>query len=252
MGNGSRQMRQRRAKFLMQLVLVLALLVFGCAQFAIGGGAYAHEVQPLRNFLNVGEGQRDGLINIRNTRDNALPIEMAVFRRVVEEDGTQTMVPADDDFLIFPPQMIIPQGASQGVRFQYLGSPTLTQSVAYVIEAQEVPVVPAGFTGITTVYNVGSAVYVQPARPRAELAISNVSRDGDVVRFEVRNIGNDYSFLTLNAMELNFGGQRFTLEAETVNEIIANPIIPPNSLRRFEMDVSRFPNGTPEIRFGRF
>lgn len=252
MVNASRQMRQRHARFPMQLAFAVVLLVVGCAEFSIGGGAYAHEVQPIRNFVNVGEGQRDGVINIRNTRNSDLPIEMAVFRRVVEEDGTQTMVPADDDFLIFPPQMVIPQGASQGVRFQYLGDPTLTQSVAYVIEAQEVPVVPEGFSGIITVYNVGSAVYIQPARPRAELAISNISRDGDIVRFEVRNIGNDYSFLTLNAMELNFGGERFTLEAETVNEIIANPIVPPNSLRRFEMDVSRFPNGTPEIRFGRF
>ena len=251
MVNRSGHVHPRRARVQVQCAMLIALLVLGSADIRLGGSAYAHEVQPIRIFLNVGEGQREGVINIRNTRDKALPVEIAVFRRIVSEDGAQNLVPADDDFLVFPPQMLVAQGSSQSVRFQYIGDPRISESISYIIEAQEVPVVPDGFTGIVTVYNVGSAVYMQPARPRAELAISNIQRDGDVVRFEVRNTGNDYSFLTLIALELIFGTEKFTLEAETVNEIIRNPIVPPNSLRRFEMDVSRFPDGTPEIRFGR-
>ena len=245
-------MRRQGFNIPLQLAVAFTLLLFGCTTLAIGSAGHTHEVQPIRSFINVGEGQRDGVISIRNTRNHSLPIEMVVFRRIVAEDGTQTLERADDDFLVFPPQMVVPEGASQAVRYQYLGDPDIAESIAYVIEAQEVPVVPEGFSGITTVYNVGAAVYVQPARPQAQLAISNVRRDGDIVRFEVRNSGNDYSFLTLNQMELRFADEAFALEPEVVNAIIANPIVPPNSLRRFEMDVSAYPDGVPEIRFGRF
>lgn len=251
MVNGAGQMRRHTFSMPVQLALVFALIIFGCSAIT-PSEAVAHEVQPIRTFMNIGEGQREGLLTVRNTRTSALPLEIAVFRRLVAEDGTQTMVPADDDFLIFPPQMVLPQGGSQGVRFQYLGDPGITESIAYVIEVQEVPVVPEGFSGITTVYNVGAAIYIQPARPQAQLAISGVRREGDIVRFEVRNSGNDYSFLSLNQMELRFASQTFALEPGAVNAIIANPIVPPNSLRSFEMDVSAYPDGVPEIRFGRF
>lgn len=245
-------MRRQSFSIPLQLALVFALLLIGCTTLAVGSTGHAHEVLPIRNFLNVGQGQRDGVITIRNTRNHTLPVEMAVFRRIVTEDGVQTLERADDEFLVFPPQFVVPQGGSQAVRFQYLGDPDIAQSIAYVIEAQEVPVVPEGFSGITTVYNVGAALYVQPARPRAQLEISNVRREGSSVHFEVRNTGNDYSFLTLNQMQLRFADGVFDLEPEAVNEIIANPIVPPNSLRRFEMDVSAYPDGVPEIRFGRF
>ena len=86
------------------------------------------------------------------------PWKWSCFRRIVSEDGVQTLERADDEFLVFPPQFVVPQGGSQAVRFQYLGDPDIAQSIAYVIEAQEVPVVPEGFSGITTVYNLGAAL----------------------------------------------------------------------------------------------
>ena len=58
-------------------------------------------VEPL--FLEIAPTQ-SAAIRVRNTSDAAIPVEVLFFKRDVEAQGIQTRIPADDDFIIFPPQ----------------------------------------------------------------------------------------------------------------------------------------------------
>ena len=151
------------------------------------------------------------------------------------------------EFLVFPPQFVVPQGGSQAVRFQYLGDPDIAQSIAYVIEAQG----KSRWSRRASVASPRSTMwapplYVQlPVRaPSWSSAMSGARASSVHFRGVEKPTGEwTYSFLTLNQMQLVvFADGVFDLEPEAVNEIIANPIVPPNSLRRFEMDVSAYPD----------
>jgi fimbrial chaperone protein len=199
--------------------------------------AHAYEVGPMRIFLDLGAGQTSSVFTIRNIRETDLPVEMEVYRRLVSEDGEQELVPADDDFVIFPPQVLIGGLQNQAVRIQYVGDPALSESVSYVIQVAEVPVVPDEFTGVVFAYNFGVSVYVRAPGAEDRVVFSPAERQDGGLVFTARNDGADYNFLSLHALEINANGRRVTLTPDQVAERAGNPIIPPNATRRFNLSL---------------
>lgn len=208
--------------------------------------ASAHEVMPMRVELVPQGGSRSALVSVRNTRDLDLPFEVVVLRRITAADGTETLEPADADFLVFPPQGLVKPGSSQSVRFEYVGEQNLTESRSYLLDVREVPVTPPGFSGIMTVYNVGVAVYVEPPRAFADLEVSALSRDGALITFDIRNRGNDFVVLSRRDIEFDFGGETIRMAGSEFTSRTSNPVVPPNSVRHFKMQADGLPAGAPK------
>ena len=210
------------------LLLVLAFL----AALGLPGMAHAYEVTPMRVFLQPDRGQNSATITINNIREEDLPVEIQVFRRLIAADGEQVFEPADEEFITFPPQVQIPAGQSQAIRFQYIGD-LGEVAEAFVVQVTEVPVNKLEGTGIQFTYNFGVAVYVQPPRARARLVAGEaVAADGNL-RFKVTNNGNDYGFMTGQVLEYRLGAERITLTPDDMASVISNPIVPPGSAREF-------------------
>lgn len=210
------------------LWLAFAIIV----ALALTGAARAYEVTPMRVFLQPERGQNSTTITINNIREEPLPIEIQVLRRVVTADGEQIFEPADDEFITFPPQVQIPAGQSQAIRIQYVG--TLTElAEAFVVQVTEVPVNKLEGTGIQFTYNFGVAVYVQPSRARARLSVGEAVAADGMLRFKVANSGNDYGFLTGQVLEYRVGTSRVTLTPDDVASLVSNPIVPPGATREF-------------------
>lgn len=224
----------------------LAVLVAVSALVAIAPEpAVAHEVTPMRMQLVPAAGQRSGVVSVRNTRDKDLPFEVVVLRRFTAADGSETTEPADEDFIIFPPQALVAQGASQSIRFEYVGEPNLTESRVYILDVREVPVTPQDFSGILTVYNFGVAVYVKPVGASADLDVGPATRDGDLLNFEVRNLGNDFAVLSRRVVTLDYADQRVVLQGTDFAGRVENPVVPPNALRSFSISAAGLPPGAP-------
>ncbi len=219
------------------LLLAVLLLLQGLASPAL-----AYEVTPMRIFLQTDRGQTSATITINNVRDTALPVEILVFRRFVAPDGSQTFEPADEQFIVFPPQVQIEPGQSQAIRIQFAGT-IGAESEAYVVQVTEVPVNRLEGTGIQFTYNFGVAVYLQPARARARLAVGKAALVDGALHFELVNSGNDYGFLTGQALEYRIGANRVTLSPDDLGGIVSNPIVPPHSARQFVLPIAPAADG---------
>jgi P pilus assembly chaperone PapD len=217
---------------------------------ALASAVRAYEVTPMRVFLQPDRGQTSATITINNIREEPLPVEIQVFRRVVTADGEQVFEPAEEEFITFPPQVQIPAGQSQALRIQYVG--TLAEvAEAFVVQVTEVPVNKLEGTGIQFTYNFGVAVYVQPPRARARLAVSEASAAEGTLRFKVANSGNDYGFLTGQALEYRLGAARVTLTPDELAGLVANPIVPPGATREFAFPIAATtPGATPAAASG--
>jgi fimbrial chaperone protein len=221
----------RKTGLLAVLLALVAALLSG-----FPGVARAYEVTPMRIFLQPERGQASATITINNVRDEALPVEIAVFRRRVASDGEQTFEPADDEFIVFPPQAQIGPSQSQAVRVQYIGD--LGEiAEAFVVQVTEVPVNRLEGTGIQFTYNFGVAVYVQPPRARARLSVRDAQLADGALRFQVTNSGNDFGFLTGQALEYRIGSARVSLTPDELATVISNPIVPPQATRDFVLDL---------------
>lgn len=213
------------------------------AAFMLAGAVRAYEVTPMRVFLQPDRGQNSATITINNIREEPLPVEIQVFRRVVAADGEQVFEPAEEEFITFPPQVQIPAGQSQAIRIQYVGA-LGEVAEAFVVQVTEVPVNKLEGTGIQFTYNFGVAVYVQPPRARARLAVSEATAAEGTLRFKVSNSGNDYGFLTGQMLEYRVGTTRVQLKPDELAELVSNPIVPPGASREFALPLTTAP-GAP-------
>jgi len=200
--------------------------------FGLAGAVRAYEVTPMRVFLQPDRGQNSATITINNIREEPLPVEIEVFRRVVAANGEQVFEPAEEEFITFPPQVQIAAGQSQAIRIQYVGE-LGEVAEAFVVQVTEVPVNRLEGTGIQFTYNFGVAVYVQPPRARARLAVSEASAAEGTLRFKVANSGNDYGFLTGQVLEYRIGATRVQLTPDELTGLVSNPIVPPGATREF-------------------
>jgi len=118
---------------------LLVALVMVVAALGASSAALAMRVSPM--IVEMGTTGSDGVarIELQNLNPAKLPYEVRVTRIEYRNDGTITETPADDDFLIFPPQGVLLANARQVIRVQWVGPP-LDSSRAYYVSINQLPV----------------------------------------------------------------------------------------------------------------
>jgi P pilus assembly chaperone PapD len=201
--------------------------------------ADAYEVGPLRIFLAPSQGRASATISVNNTSNEELLFEVKTFRRDVARDGDQKLVPVEGVFTVFPVQARVAPQKTQAVRIQYRGDPVTADSRSYVVQIAEVPVMKPDFSGVKFTYDFGVAVYVDSAKPKSDLGpLTDVAASGGELHFSVENRGNAYAFTAGYALRYTTSdGKSQTLEPSELAKLIRNPIIPPHSVRDFDLQI---------------
>lgn len=78
-------------------------------------------------------------VELSNPGQNEFPVEAQMFRGIISETGELELTPADEDFLVFPPQRVVPARSQQVFRVQYVGDPDLRQSEMYYMQIRQIP-----------------------------------------------------------------------------------------------------------------
>jgi fimbrial chaperone protein len=97
-------------------------------------------VTPMVSELLTTGAASTARIQVGNDTSAPLPFEAKVVKITWHEDGSRTESPADDDFLVFPPQGLIGAGSHQVVRVQWLGDPQTKGSEAFYLEIKQLPI----------------------------------------------------------------------------------------------------------------
>ena len=200
-------------------------------------------VQPMSYDLTPNGGTTKQDLRVENTSSTPTPVEMRVELREILPDGTDKRTPAEDDFLIFPPQAILPPNGFQTFRVQYIGDPTITQTKLYLITAAQLPVSGTGeqTSGIQIVYNVGTLAAVTPKGASAKIVITGVTptTDGKKIEITVTNNGTRYARLRHGIWTLTSGnGKTEIVEGEALRNAIENSLIEPGKARIVQLPVS--------------
>lgn len=205
--------------------------------------AQAHRVYPMSYELApVGSGAAT-VLRVDNTTDRPLTLEVTVEKRSWDERGNETRTPADEDFLVLPPQMIVEPGKTQAIRVQYVGDPAIDQTAMYVVGVNQVPVAdPNAGTGVQFVINFGTAAYVVPAGAKTELKVVSVSPASDPGQIEVtlENTGARYAPLGSTTWTFTNGaGQSMELSGDPLREALVASVVPSRARRVFTLATSQ-------------
>jgi fimbrial chaperone protein len=122
-------------KFRPFAVAALALVAGLCAPVA----ALAMRVSPMVSEMSTTGADAVARIELQNLNQTKLPYETHVTLITFDADGHPSESPADQDFLVFPPQGVLVAGGRQVIRVQWVG-PQLDSSRAYYVSINQLPV----------------------------------------------------------------------------------------------------------------
>lgn len=222
----------------------LLRLVAGFSFLLLGAqGALSFTLVPMRAVLTLPADIGGQTLQVRNPRRGALPLVFEIFEREVNEDGTEVTKPADDAFVVFPPQAVVPAGKTQAVRIQWVGG-ALTQSRSFVLFAREVPVNLSGHSksGVKALLRVGASIHVTSRgfAPKPQLVRYRPAQNGVMV--SIGNSGNEYIYI--NELGLQFGSEE--IGGSELANVAGRTLIPPGVIRTFRVGGV---HGAPKLIF---
>lgn len=206
-------------------------------------------------------------VEVQNINPGKLAFETRIYRMNFDENGNIVETPADDSFLVFPPQGVLPTGGRQVIRLQWVGAPDLAASEAYYVSINQLPVELAPSTTedvgaqVQVLYNMRALAVVAPpgAQPNVEVAsarsvmvqlpaeeASNEARPPvNVVEVKLRNTGRRHAMMSHFGWRLEGSdpqGQwlRVDVSAEELNRAVGTGYVPALGERTFYLPVTGF------------
>jgi fimbrial chaperone protein len=225
------------------LLQCLALCFSAVVATAAIPSVLAMSVTPVVvDMTTTGTGNR-AQISVINDGAKPLPVEIIVSRIDVNEAGDVSNSLAGDEFLIFPPQALVPAGATQTFRVQWVGDPQIKTSQSYSFSVNQVPVkMPAGQSGVQVVFNFATIINVAPAGGQASINLVNTGIGKDDKgksrpTLTVKNPGNKHAKLTDATINLSGGGWSETLRPEQLRQTMGVGLVQPGKTRKFLLPV---------------
>ena len=160
-----------------RIFLTSAALVLG----AVAPAAALTFTPLVQEFSGSGPGSKQ-VFRVGNEGDGPIAVQVEIKGRHVATDGRETLSDADQEFLIFPPQMVLKAGEERLVRVQWLGDPAPTRQLGYRIIAEQLPVnfdneQPAS-NQLRILVRYEGSIYISPPGAESRLGVTATARTG--------------------------------------------------------------------------
>lgn len=214
--------------------------------------AKAMSVTPVVVEMSSTGAKSRATLQVVNDSAKQLPVEIQISRVELDANGQQKLSPAGDEFLVFPPQVMVAPGATQVFRIQWVGEPVIPASRSYIFSINQVPVKMApGKSGVQIVFNFGTVVNVAPPQGQRDIKLvgSGVGRDAKGQlrpALTVTNPGNVHALLSDATVKLSSGSWSKTLTPAELRQTLGVGLVQPGKQRRFLLPVD-LPRGVTQV-----
>ena len=188
--------------------------------------ANALQMTPLSLVLKPSGGGAKQSVRITNESNQPIAVQFSVTTRQ-QINNKEIRTPADRDFMIYPPQTIIPAKTTQKVRVEWLGAGNMPKEQAYRLIAEQVHVSLDGKekTGITMLMTLVNGLYVQPNGTKSNVQVKAVQRQGNKLAVTLTNTGTRHQILKFATLVLKNGGKVLSLKGKSIEGLEGNNVL---------------------------
>lgn len=206
-------------------------------------------------------------IEVQNINAGKLAFQTRIFRMEIDKDGVISETPADDQFLVFPPQGALPAGGRQVVRLQWVGDAEIPTSQAYYVSVEQLPVAfEPGSTEsvgaqVQILYNMRALVVVAPPGAKPDVKATSVKQVNyqppalpgakdtppmqDGVEVVLQNSGRRHAMMSAFGWQLegkDTAGKwlRVDVSPDDLNRVVGTGYVPAQGERTFRLPVPGF------------
>ncbi len=165
------------------------------------------------DFTPSGRGSTQ-VYRIENTNAETAAVEIYIKSRTMKINGEDQLSDADDDFSIFPTQLVLQPGQMQIVRVQYTGPVSLTTEKAYRLIAEQLPIdigqAPQNGGRMRLLVKYVTSAYIVPAgvRPKVTLVETKITTEKGNAWLELLIHNEGSSRKILKAVQIQIAGQK--------------------------------------------
>ena len=176
--------------------------------------ANALQMEPLSMVLRPSGPNANKVFRIINESSKPIAVQLSMTTRK-QVGNKEVRLPADDKFMIYPPQTIIPAKSAQKVRIQWLGDSQIKDEQAYRLIAEQVYVsLQKEQTGVNMLMRLEGALYVQPSKTKSQVKVTQLKPEGNKRGVTVANVGNRHQLLNKATLNLKHGNQLISLKGK--------------------------------------
>ena len=209
-----------------------------------GSAVRAHQVEPMAYTMTPSGQMATKRVIVTNTDGAPIDVELTAFSVDVDIDGKRTFTPADNAFLIYPPQATVKPGTAQSFQVRYIGAPNLDKGRLYVVKVSQLNVSytekesAAGITSrVGIVLNFNTTVVVQPAKLLASVSVIKPLTTGTDGRqmVTVKNAGDGVADLSTLHWVATYDGKTEAVPPEKL-KYGETSMLPPGGSRVVMLD----------------
>lgn len=135
---------------------------------------------------------------VENNTDEPAAVQVSAETWTMDSAGVETNASAEQDFVIFPAQVVLKPHESRAVRVQYVGTPA-AQEKAYRLIAEQLPVdlekTPQAGSAVKFMLKFKAALYVTPPEARSQLSVFAEEMADRKLRLTIKNSGQAHTLL---------------------------------------------------------
>lgn len=158
-------------------VVVSACAVGAVALLLPGARARAqsYEISPLLAELQPTGARSEQTFRVLNKSDTPIAVEAVIRDREMSDAGQNLDGEISEDFILVPPQMVVPAQGSQTLRLRWIGEPQLQRERPFRMRVRQIPVTfeaPADGGRVTVAFSYVANVYVAPPNAASDLVLT--------------------------------------------------------------------------------
>lgn len=206
--------------------------------------ASALQMNPLSVVVKPTGGGARQTFKVTNESNKPIAVQFSVTTRQ-QVNNKEVRRPADRDFMIYPPQTIIPPRTTQKVRVEWVGKQRVTKELAYRLIAEQVYVSleKKQQTGISMLMTLVGALYVQPNNTKSNVQVKAVQRHGNKLAITLSNAGTRHQLMNYATLTLRNGGKVINLKGKNLIGLEGNNVLAGATKRFFIPLPPGFVNG---------
>jgi fimbrial chaperone protein len=208
------------------LVKLGLILVVASASFV----THAISFTPIEmDFAPTGRGSTQ-IFRLENTTPEPVAVEISMKSRLMKLNGEDDLQDAEDQFNVFPSQVVMQPGQVQSVRVQYIGPAALDRERAFRLIAEQLPIdvgqAPSNGGRMRLLVKYVASVYVLPSNLKAILSVTKLEVvDGKWLAITMQNQGKTRKILKNISLDIgSVGLSSLDLKGLEGENILANTI----------------------------
>lgn len=203
--------------------------------------AYAFKLVPITMDFEPSGQRASQSFRIENETDQTAAVQVSMLTREMDLHGKEVNSPADDDFIVYPTQILLKPKQTQVVRVKWVGNARPEKELAYRILAEQLPVdldkEKAGGLQIKVVVRYLGTIYIAPKGVRPDLVVASaqsiIEPDG-ARKLEIifQNRGKAHALLSEPRLQVKAGDKTILLGTDELKGLAGQNILAGNK-RRF-------------------